>query len=209
MRAIVVGATGATGKELVRQLLADREFTFVEVFVRRDMDIQHPKLLCHVIDFDDVDKWKHLINGDVAFCCLGSTLKDAGSKEEMTKIDYCYPMQFAQNCKSNGVKSFVLLSSIGANSRSKVFYPKLKGNLENVVLNLHFDKTTLVRPSVLIRPNTDRLGEKLGIRLLHFFNKFNCLMKYKPVSVATVAHNMIKAGTLGEYGINIIENKEM
>lgn len=209
MKAIVVGATGATGRELVKQLLVDDDFNFVEIFVRRDIDIQHPKLLCHVINFDTVDKWKHLITGDVAFCCLGSTIRDAGSKEEMTKVDYSYPMQFAQNCKENGVNSFVLLSSIGANPKAKVFYPKLKGSLESVILNLHFDQTIILRPSVLIRPNTDRLGEKAAIKMLAFFNKFNLLMKYKPISVEDVARNMREEAKSGGYRINILENSVM
>ena len=77
MKAVVIGATGATGKVLVRQLLADDDYSFVEIFVRNDWDIQHPKLICHVVDFEKIEQWKHLIEGDVDFSCLGTTLKDA------------------------------------------------------------------------------------------------------------------------------------
>lgn len=209
MKAIVVGATGATGIELVKQLLVDDDFHVVEVFIRREWDIQHPKLVTHVVDFEHIDSWKHLIMGDAAFCCLGSTLKQAGSREALSKIDYSYPMQFAQNCKGNGVTTFVLMSSLGANYRSKIYYSKLKGSIERVILNLHFDQAIIVRPSVLIRPNSNRFGEKVAIKVISFLNRLHMFLKYKPVTVSIVAKRMREEVKVGGYRVNLIESNEM
>ena len=94
MKALLIGATGATGKDLLELLLNDDSFEKVDIFVRLKLDIHHNKLNIHVIDFDQPDKWWHLVKGDVLFSCLGTTLKAAGSKEGQKKVDYDYQLQF-------------------------------------------------------------------------------------------------------------------
>jgi uncharacterized protein YbjT (DUF2867 family) len=96
MHALLIGATGATGKDLLDLLLKDDDFHRVDIFVRRDVDSNHEKLNVHVIDFEKPDQWKHLVRGDVLFSCLGTTLKAAGSKEAQWKIDYDYQYEFAK-----------------------------------------------------------------------------------------------------------------
>lgn len=209
MRAVIIGATGATGKVLVRQLLADDDFSFVEIFVRNEWDIQHPKLICHVVNFEKIEEWKHLIEGDVAFSCLGTTLKDAGSKEKQWHIEYDYVIQFAQYCKANGIKSFIVLSSKSASERSKIFYLKLKGMIERSILSLHFDNTIIVRPSSMIRPNSNRKGEKFSIKLLRFLNRIGLYRSYKPVSVFDVAKKMRLESKQFTYRVSVIENSEI
>ncbi len=209
MRAVIIGATGATGKVLVRQLLADDDFSFVEIFVRNEWDIQHPKLICHVVNFEKIEEWKHLIEGDVAYSCLGTTLKDAGSKERQWHIEYDYVIQFAQYCKANKIKSFVVLSSKGASERSKIFYLKLKGMIERSILSLHFDNTIIVRPSTLLRPNSNRKGEKFSIKLIQFLNRMGLYKSYKPVSVFDVAKRMRKESKQLTYRVSVIENSEI
>ncbi|MDR2222343.1 MAG: NAD(P)H-binding protein [Flavobacteriaceae bacterium] len=190
MKALVIGATGATGKVLVRQLLCDDDFNEVVIFIRKKWDIQHPKLVTHLIDFEEIDEWKYLIQGDVAFSCFGTTLKQAGSKQQQWHIDYDYVMQFAQYAKSNGIQNFILLSSKGASEKSKIFYSKLKGTIEHSIYNLRFENTIILRPSLLLRPDTDRKGERVSASLLKFFNSLGFFKSYKPIELVKVANRM-------------------
>ena len=126
MKALVIGATGATGRDLVNQLLTDKDYDEVNVFVRRPLEVESPKLKTHIVDFEKPEEWKDLVNGDVAFSCLGTTLKDAGSKEAQRKVDYDYQYNFAKAAKENEVEDYILVSSYGANPKSKIFYSRMK-----------------------------------------------------------------------------------
>lgn len=193
MNAIVVGATGATGKDLVELLLKDDSFKQVNVFVRRKLDVQHDKLNIHIIDFDTPKQWGHLVKGDVLFSCLGTTLKTAGSKEAQWKIDYDYQYVFAKLAKANGVSHYVLVSATGSSPDSKFFYPRMKGLLEEAVKALEFRKITIFRPPLLIRKNTDRPGEVIGYKVLTFLNRFGIAKSQKPITTESLARAMIDA----------------
>ena len=145
MKALVIGATGATGKELVAQLLEDEAFKEVHIFVRRAYNCQNPKLYTHIIDFEEPQTWAALLHGDVAFSCLGTTLAQAGSKEAQWRVDYDYQLHFGENCSKNHVKTFVLVSSAGADAKSAIYYSKMKGMLEDVVKKLPFDRLFILR----------------------------------------------------------------
>ncbi|WP_413513053.1 NAD(P)H-binding protein [Myroides odoratus] len=210
MRAVIIGATGAVGKVLVRQLLCDERYHFVEIFVRSPWDIQHPKLICHVVDFEKMDQWHHLIEGNVAFSCLGTTRKQAGSKKNQWHIDYDYVIQFAKYCKAKSIQTFVLVSSKGADYQSKVFYLYLKGRIEQTIARLHFDRTIIVRPSSLIRPNSNRTGEKMGIKILRALNRIGLFKSYQPISVAQVANRLrLEAVDKVAYNLVVFENDEI
>jgi len=208
MRAVIIGATGAIGKVLVRQLLCDDRYVFVEIFVRSAWDIQHPKLICHVVDFDKMEEWNHLIEGNVAFCCLGTTKKQAGSKANQWRIDHDYVVQFAKYCKANQIQTFELVSSKGANYHSKAFYLHMKGRVEQAIMRLHFNRTIIFRPSVLIRPNSDRLGEKIAVKVLHVLNRIGLYTSYKPILVSEVANRMRNEAIDKEaFNLVVIENE--
>ncbi|MEY3738790.1 MAG: hypothetical protein RL544_1568, partial [Bacteroidota bacterium] len=133
LTALVFGATGATGSELVAQLIEDNHFSSVVVFSRRSLSITHPKLTCHIVDFDNPQLWAHLVQGDVLFSTLATTLKQAGSQKEQYKIDYTYQYQTAETAANNGVGAYVLVSAMGANANSRFFYPRIKGQLDKAV----------------------------------------------------------------------------
>lgn len=209
MKVLVIGGTGATGKVLVRQLLCDDDFHEVVIFIRKEWDIHHPKLVSHLVDFEQIDQWKHLIEGDVAFSCLGTTLKQAGSKEKQWHIDYDYVMQFAQHAKGNRVGNFVLLSAKAASDKSMFFYSKLKGTLERSILNLRFENTVILRPGLLLRPGTNRMGERIAAKILKGFNSIKLFMKYKPIEVVKVANRMRKEAKNDCCRRLIIESDEM
>lgn len=205
MKALVIGATGATGKDLVQQLLEDDSFEYVEIFVRRDVAVQSPKLKVHVIDFDRIGEWKHLLTGDVLFSCLGTTLKAAGSQQAQWKVDYTYQVEVAREARENGVPRYVLVSSIGANPQSKVFYPKMKGALEEAVADLGFPACFILRPPSLIRKNSDRIGEKVGVAVLQAFNRIGLLRSLRPLDTADLAAAMVRLAKEGSEGITVVE----
>ena len=189
--ALLIGATGATGKDLLSLLLKDDAFSQVNIFVRRNPNIQHEKLIVHVIDFDKPEQWQQLVKGDVLFSCLGTTLKAAGSKEAQRKIDYDYQYQFAKAARENGVNSYILVSSDFANPNSSLFYSKLKGELEVAVKALNFPSLTIFNPPILERKNSDRAGEVAGLKLIRFLNTIGLLRSQKPMPTAVLAQAMV------------------
>lgn len=193
MKALVIGATGATGKELVNLLLESTDYSEVSIFVRRSTGKSHSKLTEHIVDFSDVNSFQQLITGDVLFSCIGTTLKDAGSKEKQWKIDYDIPAEFASAAKKNNVKSLVLVSSYGALAKSNVYYSMMKGKLEEYLQELHFPQYIIFRPGPLIRENTDRLGEKISVKVIKFFNAIGLFKNLKPITTAFLAEKLAKA----------------
>jgi hypothetical protein len=190
--ALVIGATGATGQEIVSQLLEDDSFNSVSIFVRKDPNITHNKLKTYLIDFSKVKDYKDLIKGDVLFSCLGTTLRDAGSKDKQYSVDYTYQYEFAKIASDNGVPIYSLVSSTGANENSPFFYPKIKGKLEEAVKKLPFKTIQIFQPPTLIRQkNLIRLGEKIGIKIFGFLNSFGILKSQKPLPVSNLAKFMV------------------
>lgn len=205
MKALVIGATGATGKDLVSQLLNDKEFDEVDVFVRKPLDIKSDKLKVHVVNFDNPQEWKDSVRGDVAFSCLGTTLKTAGSKEAQRKVDFDYQYQFAKAAKENNVDDYVLVSAYGADPKSKIFYSKMKGELEDAVRQLHFNKITIFKPGMLERKDSDRTGEVLGSRIIKFANKIGLLESQKPLPTNILAKAMINSAKIKSNGYSSIK----
>lgn len=195
MQAVLVGATGATGRELLQLLLADGSFTRVDIFVRRDPGVRHAKLHVHQVDFTRPDGWRHLVRGDVLFSCLGTTLKAAGSQAAQWQIDYTANLAFAQAARANGVQTLALVSSAGANAHSRFFYPRMKGELENALDTLHFSHLLIFRPPLLARPNSDRLGENLAECVFAALNAVGLFKSQRPLPVADLARAMLKAAS--------------
>lgn len=205
MKALVIGATGATGKDLVYQLLNDTEFDEVDIFVRKPVDIQNNKLTVHIVNFEKPEEWKNMVKGDVAFSCLGTTLKDAGSKEAQKKVDFDYQYEFAKAAKENDVEDYILVSAYGANPQSKIFYSKMKGELEEAVKLLHFNKITIFKPGMLERKDSERTGEVLGSRIIKFANKLGLLESQKPLPTNILAKAMIKSSKIKSNGYSSIK----
>lgn len=205
MKALVIGATGATGKDLVNQLLNDKEFDEVDIFVRKPVDIQNDKLKVHVVNFEKPEEWKDMVKGDVAFSCLGTTLKDAGSKEAQKKVDFDYQYEFAKAAKDNEVEDYILVSAYGANPQSKIFYSKMKGELEEAVKQLHFNKITIFKPGMLERKDSERTGEVLGSRIIKFANKLGLLESQKPLPTDILAKAMINSSKIKSNGYSSIK----
>ena len=192
MKALVIGATGAVGRDLVEQLLKDNVFERVTVFVRRPLGFENPKLSVHVIDFDRPEQWQDLLRGDVLFSCLGTTIRAAGSQANQWKVDYTYQYEVAKSARENGVETYALVSSIGASPKAKFFYTRMKGELEEAVKKLGFPACFILQPPSLVRKGSDRFGEKAGVVALKAFNAIGLMRAYKPMPTEDVAAAMVR-----------------
>lgn len=209
MKAVLIGATGAVGKDLLQALLEDARYTEVVAFARRALGVQHEKLREHTIDFDAPATWQELVKGDILFSTLGTSLKQAGSKEAQRHIDYDYQLAFAKAARANGVKSLVLLSSIGADSKSSIFYLRLKGELDDAVRGLGFDSLSIVRPPSLIRAKSKRFGETASVKFLQAANAIGLAKRLAPMETAVVARSMAALGLDSVSGTRIIEGQDV
>ena len=211
LKALVIGATGATGRELVNSLINDEDFNQVSIFVRKAPDLEHEKLKIHIIDFNEIIKHKELIKGDILFSALGTTKKEAGGKQRQYIIDYTYQYEFAKIAAENGVDQLSLVSSIGANPKSFMFYPKMKGELESDVKKLKFKKIDIFQPPILIRqPEVIRKAEKKAISIIQKLNKLGILKSQQPLMVSNLAERMVKtAKTNSKEKVNTYLPKEL
>jgi uncharacterized protein YbjT (DUF2867 family) len=192
LEALVIGATGATGQQLVTCLLEDTAFSKVTVFVRRTPNLNHKKLIVNEIEFSRLEAYTDVIKGDVLFSCLGTTLKKAGSKDKQYLVDYAYQLEFAKIASKNKVSQYALVSSIGANKNSFFFYPKIKGELEEAVKKLPFKTIHIFQPPTLIRQKElMRTGEKIAIKIFKVLNSIGILKSQRPLPVSTLAELMI------------------
>jgi uncharacterized protein YbjT (DUF2867 family) len=193
--AIIIGATGLIGSFITKKLLADTRYEKVKIFVRRTSGIQHSKLTEYIVDFDKIWEWQNLLTGDELYSALGTTIKKAGSKENQRKIDFDYQYEVAKAASENGVKKYFLVSSLGANYKSGNFYLRIKGLLDEKIMQLEFDKIRIFRPSILAGERSEkRFGESFGIKLAGTVtNLIPALKKYRPINAELVAEAMIKS----------------
>jgi uncharacterized protein YbjT (DUF2867 family) len=202
--ALMIGATGLVGSQLSNQLLNDARFDRVIAFGRRKTGLSHPKLEEHVVDFESGDSWSSLVKGDVAFSALGTTRKQAGSLEAQKKVDYDYQLAFARAAASNGVATYVLVSSSSADPSSRIFYSRIKGELDREVQQLGFERVRIMRPSLLGGDRLEgRAGEKLGGALLGALNALGIARRYREIPGRVVARAMINAALDPEKGTRI------
>ncbi len=202
--AIIVGAGGLVGRSLVKFLLADSRYGKVVVLVRKKIDLIHVKLQQHILDFDNPDK--NLLVADEIFCCLGTTIKSAGSKAAFYKVDHDYIINIAALAFLNGIKKFALVSSMGANENSGVFYNKTKGKTESDLKKIGFEQLFILRPSLLLGNRSEfRLGESIA-KLLMVNISFVIPKKYKPIEGSQVAQALISSMNSNNNGVHVIES---
>lgn len=209
MKAIVIGATGATGRELVELLLKDDRFQEVVALTRKGHFNPHNKLKEVIIDFDKMQEYSSFVQGDIAFSCLGTTLKIAGSKTAQWRVDHDYQLAFANMCHANAVPDFVLLSAVGVGEKSLFFYNKMKGTLETNVKRIPFQHLTIVQPGMIIRPNSDRPMEVLGEKVIMFLNKLGLFKGYRAITTKQLAKSLISFGTDQMKALQVVTVKQI
>lgn len=206
---LVAGATGLTGKHLLEFLLADERYASVHALVRKNALPAHPKLSEHVVDFESLGK---MPKADDAFCCLGTTIKKAGSQTAFRKVDFDYVVNFATAAMAAGAKRFLVVSALGANANSGVFYNRVKGEMENALKAMNFESLHIFCPSFLLGERAEaRVGERLGIAV---FSALAPLMigparKVRPVDAKVVAQGMVLAANGGLLGVTVIESDQI
>ena len=209
--AVVLGSTGLIGSQVLNQLLNDDAFTKVRVLVRRPLNITDPKLEVCITDFSNyTDYQTKLGKGDSIFCCIGTTnAKVKGDKALYRTIDFDIPVNAARFGKEAGFQQFLLVSAVGANSKSSIFYSRLKGEVEEVIETFHFKSFHVFRPSVLLgNRNEERMGESIGKVLFKVFS-FLIPSKYKGIKDVDVAKAMIKAAKDGKEGMRVYYYEDM
>lgn len=205
--AVVIGATGLVGRECVALLAARREFERVTAVARRPLpdDLQGPTLRTVLVDFDRLDERPDVFGASHVFCALGTTIKQAGSRERFRQVDFAYPLRVAELALAAGARHFLLVSSVDADPASRGFYLRVKGELEVAIMALGFPSLTVVRPSVLLGERKEfRLGEEIAARLSWAFPR-----KYRAVHVRDVARALVNAAVEDRPGVRLIENPEI
>ncbi|MBJ7429582.1 MAG: oxidoreductase, partial [Bacteroidia bacterium] len=194
--AIIVGASGLIGNQLVQNLIDNPALGKVLVLVRNELQIQSPKLIQLRVNFNQLSNLELPFTPTDAFCCLGTTIRTAGSQEAFKMVDYEYCVSFAQLVKTKGTNNFYLISSLGANANSKVFYNKVKGEVEAAIQTINFESYFIFRPSILLGNRKEfRLGEKIMKLIFAPISKvlFGSLKKYAAIESKTVALAMLNA----------------
>jgi len=210
--AIILGASGLVGSSLLNLLLENDIYKEVIAFVRKDLSITHPKLTVHIIDFNKPDTFLHLVKCDDLFCCLGTTIKQAGSQEAFRRVDYYYPAMFAEIAEKNGAMQYLLVSSIGANAASSTFYLRTKGECENAVRDSGISFVSVFRPSFLMGDRKEfRLGEKLSLPFLKLFSFLlvGKLRKYRAIKASQVAKAMMLVAQDPQPGFTVYESDKI
>jgi uncharacterized protein YbjT (DUF2867 family) len=210
--AIVFGATGQTGTLLTDYLLNSNEFDIVKIIVRKATGKQHPKLHELVNPLTNPEFIQNEIRGDVLFCCLGTTIRKAGSQENFKRIDYSLPLSLAKIAKRNNIPCMVTISSVGANAQSNNFYIRVKGEMERDIAAQDIERSVFVRPSLLLGKREElRMGEMISKWLMPFFNPLflGKLKRYKAIQSSTVAKAMVALALTNEVGVRFVENEEL
>ncbi|MCC6726723.1 MAG: oxidoreductase [Saprospiraceae bacterium] len=204
--ALVFGASGLIGGFVVNFLLLHPAYSKVVVFVRRPLQMEHPKLVQHLVNFDQPETFRHLVKGDDLFSCMGTTMAIAGSKEAFYKVDFTYPFEAAQMASQNGVGQYLLVSSVGADPKSRFFYSQVKGEMEEAVKKLGFWGLHIFQPSVLLgERNENRFGEQLAGKIGSIFDRLTggLLTKYRPIEADVVAKAMVSAAQGLKPGVHV------
>lgn len=209
MTALLLGASGLTGGLCLQALIENPAFDKIIVPLRKEMPVAHPKLEQVVINFEHIADNQAKFKADVVFCCLGTTIRKAGSKEAFKKIDYEYPLLFAQLALKQGATTFVLVSAMGAATNSLFFYSRVKGELEKELKKLSYQTLIILQPSLLLGDRKEqRLGEdiaKIFTPILNFFMP----KKYHSIQAQQVANAMVKLATQGLKGVIVKESDKI
>lgn len=209
--AIVLGATGLTGSFVLEKLLKDERYSVVKVFTRRSLEISHEKIEEHVLDLFELDGIADGFHADEVYCCIGTTKAKTPNLDVYRKVDYGIPFTAARLSKQNNISTFLVVSAMGANAESGIFYNRIKGEMERDVSQVGLPQTFFFQPSLISGQRKEkRTFEFLGKQLMKVANHLlvGPLKKYQSIHPATIAEAMIKVANTG-YRKNRIESDEI
>ena len=210
--ALIAGATGLVGKQCLYQLLESNNHSKVVALVRKPLNIKNEKLTEVIVDFDSLANYANQMKCDDVFCCIGTTIKKAGNQEAFKLVDYTYNLEVAKICSENGANKLMLVSTLGADSHSSIFYNRIKGELEEAVVKLNYASVYCFRPSLLLGNRSEfRFGElmaKWTMRLIGFMF-IGPIKRYKAIHAVDVAKAMILKANSDEKGHFVVMNETM
>lgn len=204
--ALVAGATGLIGRHLLQRLLRDPAYQEIRILVRRDPGLRHPRLQTLVCDFHDFELLGSALGAQDVFCCLGTTLKTAGSREAFEDVDYRMVVELAHHSLRGGAQQFLAISAIGASTLSPSFYSRVKGRMEAAVSEMAFDAVHILRPSLLLGERGEaRSGEDIAQKLSPYLSPLLAgpLSRYRPIPADEVADAMLSLALRGQPGLHI------
>ncbi len=209
---LLAGATGLVGSYCLKQLLEEPACKQVIALSRQPLAVAHEKLENKVVDFERLEETLRGVKADALFCCLGTTMKKARTREAFIHVDHDYPVQLARWASDHGVKQFLLVSAIGADAKSKVFYNRVKGETERDISGLSIPAITFFRPSLLLGARSERRRREEAAAWFFRFTGFlfrGRLAAYKPNQAAQVAAAMLASARQGRPGLYIVPAQEM
>jgi uncharacterized protein YbjT (DUF2867 family) len=205
---LLLGATGLVGGHCLAYLLNDHYYADVTILTRRLLPVAagRVRIRQHLADFDRLDYYREQIRGNDVICALGSTIKKAGSKEAFHRVDFDYPYETARIAYENGAQHFLLVSAAGADPGSPFFYSRVKGDLENAVMGLGYQRVSIFRPSLLLGKRKEFRAGELFLQMTLGPLSFAVPEKYRPIPAQTVAAAMLQTARNDSAGIRIFES---
>jgi uncharacterized protein YbjT (DUF2867 family) len=207
--ALLAGATGLIGNHLLKALLEDEQYNNVIVLTRKPVAESHPKQKNIVVNFDQLTSYHNDLHADDIFCCLGTTMKKAGSKEAFRKVDFHYPVELAKITNANGGRQYLLVSSLGADKNSGIFYNQVKGETEASIKQINFKALHIFRPSLLLGDREEQRSGEDAAKIVYRVFRFLIPKKYKAIDASRVANAMLQHAKKEVSGIHIHESAEL
>lgn len=207
--ALIAGSTGLIGSQLLQLLLDSDRYNHVIALTRQDLPLQHSKLTQLKIDFSKLGESLDDFAADDIYCCLGTTMAKAGTKENFYQVDFYYPLLLAKSGKQRGAKQYMLVSALGADKNSSIYYNQVKGEIEEAVTKEHFEATHIFRPSLLLGDRSEQRTGEDAARIFYKIFGFLIPKKYKAINSANVARAMLHFASQEQKGIHIHESKDL
>jgi uncharacterized protein YbjT (DUF2867 family) len=210
--ALILGASGLVGKELTKILIQKNTYEKIFLLVRRPIEIIDPVCEPHLVDFNELHNHKELFHVSDVFCCLGTTIKKAKTKEAFRKVDFDYPVEAAKLAYEGGAENFLIITAMGANSKSHFFYNQVKGDVEETLKRINLPSLHIFRPSLLLGDRGEfRLGEKIAEKASALINvvMVGPLRSYKAIEAKNVAAAMAEVALLNKKGVHIYPSQEI
>lgn len=207
--ALVLGSTGLTGGLLLQLLLQSEHYSKVTIYVRKPTGLHHPKLIEQLVNYETIET---AVEADDVYSCLGSTINQAKTKEQFEKVDLHYPLKIASLQQKAGSKQFLVVSAVGANASSSIFYSRTKGLMEEGLTKIGFESLYIFKPSIIVGDRKEkRMGEKIGIFISKILSPLmiGSLRNYRPINASAIAASMLKNALSNQHGKQLILNDAM
>jgi uncharacterized protein YbjT (DUF2867 family) len=207
--ALLAGSTGLIGRQLLQLLLDDPYYTVVKAISRKPLDFVHPKLQNIVADLNSLTQHYDVLKADDVFCCLGTTIKQAGSKDAFRAVDYDYPLELARLTKNQGAEQYLIITALGSDAKSGIFYNRVKGEVEKAIGEIGFQSYHIFRPSLLLGERMEKRAGEGAATAVYTALGFLIPLKYKAIDSVKVAKGMLHFAKQNVSGRFIHESKEL